>query len=245
MIRRKTKTRRIRKINRPIQLIIIRHGQSIRNKSKPGAIYFENEEARQGICGIPDHKIPLTEEGMVQAEKTGDALREKFGIPDYVYHSGYVRTEQTLEGILKAFSERERLKIKIRMNQFIRERDPGYAYDMTKKEAEKYFPWLKGHWKTFGGYFSRPVGGESLADVSQRVHTFLNSIFRDRAGKKVWIVTHGGTIRTFRFLLERWNYNQALSWPEGQRPKNCGVTVYNFDPKNGRLVLQEYNTVHW
>lgn len=74
---------------------------------------------------------------------------------------------------------------------------------------------------------------------------FLNTLFRDRAGKKVWVALHGGTLRAVRFLLERWNYDGALRWPEGESPKNCGVTVYNFDPEQGRLILQEYNTVYY
>ncbi len=232
-------------IDRPSQLIFIRHAESARNEAKKGATYFADDAARRLVKGIPDYKIPLTENGTEQARKTGLYLRERFGVPDYIYHSGYLRTIQTMEGILEAFSEQERTTMNVRMNQFIRERDSGYAYDMTTEEAEAAFPWLKEHWATFGGYFSRPPGGESLADVSQRVHTFLNSIFRDRKGMKVWVVTHGGTLRTIRFLLERWDYERALKWPEGESPQNCGVTVYDFDHKTGRLMLSEYNTVCW
>ena len=132
-------------IERPRQLIFIRHAESARNKARQGNIYFTDEEARASIKGIPDYKIPLTSEGIVQAQKTGAYLREKFGTPDYVYHSGYKRTMQTLDGILEAFSENERAQINVRMNQFIRERDPGYTYDMTTEEAVTAFPWLQDH----------------------------------------------------------------------------------------------------
>lgn len=230
---------------RPAQLILIRHGESERNKAKRGSTYFADEYAREKIRGIPDHKISLTGEGIRQAKETGIHLQRMYGLPDYIYHSGYVRTEQTTEAIFYAFSWEQRKKINIRMNHFVRERDPGYTYDMTTEEAESRFPWMKEHWETFGGFFSRPEGGESLSDVTQRVYIFLNTLFRDRAGKKVWVVTHGGTLRSFRFLLERWTYDQALHWPEGQSPKNCGVTVYNFGSEEKRLVLQEYNTTYW
>jgi broad specificity phosphatase PhoE len=230
---------------RPAQLIFIRHAESTRNEVKRGTTYFADEDARRTVKGIPDYKIPLTEKGKAQAQQTGVCLRERFGVPDFIYHSGYLRTEQTLEEILKAFPKDEQAQIDIRMNQFIRERDPGYAYDMTTEEAETAFPWLREHWSTFGGYFTRPPGGESLSDASQRVYTFLNTLFRDRAGKRVWVVLHGGTLRVVRFLLERWDYEQALKWPEGQNPENCGITVYNYDEEKGRLVLLEYNTVCW
>jgi broad specificity phosphatase PhoE len=59
------------------------------------------------------------------------------------------------------------------------------------------------------------------------------------------VVTHGGTIRCFRFLLERWDYQRAQSWPAGQRPANCGVTVYHAAPTGDQLMLEEYNKVYW
>ena len=60
---------------------------------------------------------------------------------------------------------------------------------------------------------ARPPGGESLADVVARVHTFLGTLFRDRGGQKILVVTHGGTIRCFRFLLERWGYGTPRRGP--------------------------------
>jgi broad specificity phosphatase PhoE len=232
-------------IERPSQLLLIRHAESARNKAKQGTTYFADEEARKTVRGIPDYRIGLTDEGRLQAQDTGRYLRNTFGLPDYFYHSGYARTEQTLEEIMKAFVPEEQTKINVRMNPFIRERDPGYAYDMTTEEAEAAFPWLREHWQTFGGFFGRPPGGESLAEVSERAYTFINTLFRDRGGKKVWVVLHGGTLRAMRFILERWTYDQALSWPAGQSPENCGITVYDAHPTEERLVLTGYNKVSW
>ncbi len=232
-------------IERPSLLVFIRHGRSVRNSAKPGVVYYPDDEARRGIEGIPDYKIPLTEEGVVQARATGIALCKRFGAPDYLYHSGYKRAEDTADGILAAYSEEERGRIQVRSHLFIRERDSGYAYDMTKDEACAAFPWLQKYWDTHGGFFSRPVGGESLAQVAERAYLFLNTLFRDRAGQKVFVITHGGTLRSFRFLLERWDYDRALHWRPDERPANCGVTVYEYDAALGRLTLREYNTVYW
>src|SRR3989338_11336645 len=232
-------------IKRPRQLVIIRHAESARNKARQGNIYFADDDARATVKGIPDHKIPITPHGHDQAITTGQYLHRYFDMPDYIYHSGYVRTIQTLDCILEAYSWVERDQIKIRMNPFIRERDPGFAYDMTTQEAEMHFPYLKEYWQTFGGFFARPPGGESLADVAKRVYIFLNMLFRDRASQNVWAVVHGGTLRSIRFLLERWTYDQALRWPDGQSPENCGVTTYKYSKKEKRLVLKEYNAVFW
>ncbi len=230
-------------MQRPSLLVIVRHAESERNKIRGGNIYFNDDDERTPIKGIPDHEIHITPEGGERAEKTGIVLRERFGIFDYAYHSGYKRTIETLDQMLAAYPEVERNKIRVRMNPFIRERDPGHAYDMTKEEAEKNFPWLPEYWQTFGGFFAQPPGGESLAKATERVYLFLNTLFRDRAGKKVLVTTHGGTIRCFRFLLEHWGYEQAIKWPPGQSPANCGVTVYEYDHSTERLILKEYNTV--
>ncbi|TSC89524.1 MAG: putative phosphoglycerate mutase [Parcubacteria group bacterium Gr01-1014_3] len=234
-------------MNRPSLLVIVRHAESIRNaiKDKAGSIYFVDDESRAPVKGIPDHKIEITDLGRKQAQETGVALKKKFGVFDYAYHSGYRRTEQTLTELMAGYSTEARSQTKIRQNLFIRERDPGYGYDMTKTEARKAFPWLREYWKTVGGWFAHPPGGESLAQVAERVYLFLNMLFRDRGGKKVLVVTHGGTLRCLRFLLERWSYDQALQWTVDQRPKNCGVTTYRYSGKTKSLLLEKYNEVFW
>jgi 2,3-bisphosphoglycerate-dependent phosphoglycerate mutase len=232
-------------VQRPALLVIVRHAESARNQVKKDSVYFADDAARRVLRGQPDHRIELTDDGHLQAAQTGHAIRDRFGVFDYVYTSGYTRTIQTAEGILAAYPPEERDRMKVRMNLFIRERDSGYAYDMTEAEADAAFPWLEEYWQTFGGFMARPPGGESLADVVARVHTFLDTLFRDRAGKRVLVVTHGGTIRCFRFALERWDYQQAERWPPGQAPANCGVTVYRCADGGDRLDLAEYNRVYW
>src|SRR5687768_2244130 len=123
-------------MERPSQLVLVRHAQSLRNEIKQGNIYFADDEVRKPIQGIPDHEIPLTQLGIEQAVQTGKQIREKFGTFAYAYHSGYKRTADTAKFILDAYTDEERAEINMRQNPFIRERDPGYTYDMTTQEAE-------------------------------------------------------------------------------------------------------------
>lgn len=227
------------------RLVLIRHGESERNKAKKGAVYFADEAARSLVKGVPDYKIALTPLGWEQAAATGAGLREQFGVPHCLYHSGYRRTVETAEAIVSAYPEAERARIDVRNNPFIRERDAGYTYDMTTAEAEAAFPWLREYWQTFGGFFARPPGGESLADVVNRVYGFLTMLVSEGGGETVFVVTHAEALGAFRFLLEQWSYDEVLHWPEGRPPRNCGVTDYRYDPGAGRLVLQNYNVVHW
>ena len=232
-------------MNRPLRIVLIRHGLSKRNEAKKGNTYFADEYSRSNIVGIPDHKIPLADHGWLQARITGEALVAMGQMFDYVYDSGYVRTEQTREGILEAYSPADRARMKIRHNLFIRERDSGHAYDMTEEEVAAAFPDLQRYWQTFGGFFARPPGGESIADVCNRVHTFLDTLFRDRAGQSILVITHGGTIRAFRYLLEHWDYDRAAHWAPEKPPENCSVTTYDFDRADQRLMLTAYNQVFW
>ncbi len=232
-------------MDRPSCLVLVRHAESARNVAKKGSAFFADDESRRAVHGVADYAVPLTAEGVRQAERTGRALRARFGTFDYVYNSGYRRTVETTEGILRAFTEEERSTIKVRQNVFIRERDSGYAYDMTTAEAEAAFPWLQEYWKTSGSFFARPPGGESVAEVCERIYLFINMLFRDRAGQRVLVVTHGVTLRAFRFLLERWTYDEVSDRFRKDPPQNCSVTVYEHDADAGRLVLREYNTVHW
>jgi len=226
-------------MNRPALLVLVRHGQSERNVIKKHNRFYLDDEARKAVQGIPDHRIALTDEGHRQAKETGVAIRKSFGTFDHVYHSGYRRTVETTNGILEAYSAEEREKMRIRHHLFIRERDGGHAYDMTDSEATIAFPWLQDYWNTFGPFFARPPGGESLAQVCERVFTFLQKVARTMAGKRVLVVTHGGTLWCFRYVLEGWTYEEAERRFLTEKIYNCSVTSYSYDEATRRLALAE------
>lgn len=231
--------------NRPALLVLVRHGQSQRNVVKKVNRFYLDDEARKAVKGVPDHLIELTDEGWRQAQVTGVAMREQYGVFDYVVHSGYRRTVQTCDAILAAYSEEERARMPVRHHLFVRERDGGHAYDMTDAEAQAAFPWLNDYWTTFGPFFARPPGGESLADVCERVYAFLQKLTRTMAGRRVLVVTHGGTMWCFRYVLERWTYEEAERRFTTESNPNCSVTAYRFDAAVGRLVLETTAAVHW
>lgn len=230
--------------NRPALLVLVRHGQSQRNIAKKRNRFFLDDEARKPIQGIPDHLIGLTDEGYRQASETGAAIRERFGAFDQIYHSGYKRTVDTTEAILAAYPPALRERMRVRHHLFIRERDQGHAYDMTDAEAAEAFPWLQNYWNMFGPFFARPPGGESLAQVCERVYAFLQKLARTMAGKRVLIVSHGGTMWCFRYVLERWTYEEAEGRFRSESIPNCSVTWYELEP-NGRLELRETGVTWW
>jgi 2,3-bisphosphoglycerate-dependent phosphoglycerate mutase len=61
----------------------------------------------------------------------------------------------------------------------------------------------------------------------------------------VLIVSHGGTLRVFRYLLERWTHEEFIGRWDSEPVANCAVTSYAFDPAAERLLLKSLNAVHW
>lgn len=232
-------------MSRPALLVLVRHGQSERNVVKKHNRLYLDDEARKSVKGVPDHHIRLTAEGRRQALLTGVALRERFGPFHYVFHSGYARTVETASALLDAYTAEERAMMHVRHHLFIRERDGGHAYDMTDAEAMQAFPWLQDYWNTFGPFFARPPGGESLAQVCERVYSFLQKLARTMAGRRILVVTHGGTIWCFRYVLERWTYQEAEERFRTETNQNCSVTSYHYDDTAGRLQLQDAGKVFW
>lgn len=78
--------------------------------------------------------------------------------------------------------------------------------------------------KTFGAFFARPPGGESLAQVCERVYAFLQKVEWTMAGKRVLIVSHVGTMWCLRYVLEQWSYEEADRRFNTEPMPNCAVT---------------------
>jgi probable phosphoglycerate mutase len=234
-----------RKAGRPLSLTFVRHAESARNLAKQGRRFFANDEARAPVAGVADHRTPLTPRGHLQAAQTGAALWRDAGPFDRAWHSGYRRTQETLDGLLAAMPPKARRAVAVGHHLFLRERDTGYTFDMTDDEARRAFPWLQSYWDTYGPVFGRPPGGESLADVAERCYLFLTMVFRECPGQRVLVVTHGGTLWMFRMLLERWSWDEAeRHYTHGSIPQ-CAVTRYVYDPTVQRLSPRDVNRVYY
>ena len=157
----------------------------------------------------------------------------------------YTRTMETTEGLLSAYPDDERWQMTVRHHLFIRERDGGHTYDMTDAEASVAFPWWQDYWHTFGPFFARPPGGESLAQVCERVYAFLQKVARTMAGKRVLIVSHGGTMWCLRYVLEGWSYAEADRRFNTEAMPNCAVTSYRLDEGSKCLRLEDASQVFW
>jgi broad specificity phosphatase PhoE len=228
----------------PIQVVLIRHAQSQRNAALRGLFMPEDApEDQKAIGDTPDHRIQLTSEGWRQARATGAHLVQYVGRPNEIVHSEYVRTEQTLAGILEGIPNGR--SIPVHGDSRLRERKTGYTYSMTEQEKQTHFPFNDKYWEITGPVVARPQGGESLLEIKEgRLNACCRDLWKRFAGKRLWLVCHGRVIQCLRALLDEMSLQQmeqfVIEDSKLRNPKNASATIYEYSPRTGRLVLKEY-----
>jgi 2,3-bisphosphoglycerate-dependent phosphoglycerate mutase len=228
-----------------MRIWLVRHGESLGN-------------VRQDAWSkIPDHLIPLTEFGMEQAYHAGMQIRNYYdgheelkGKKIRLWYSPYLRTDQTKDGVANGLGHDMILNRNRRTglpgweDDRLREQDFGmFSPIYSDEEQKKYYPHEYAHFKNTrdhkGRYWAKAPGGESRADVCQRVEGSIETIMRDaKAGvEDVVVVTHGVTMRAFekRFL------HHDVEWFESEpNPKNCDVVLIEGDEKQGYKVVKMF-----
>ena len=161
---------------KPTRIILVRHGESEGNIDKS---VYRNK---------PDYAVMLTNRGIDQALNAGQKIKSLIQDEDYgVYYSPYFRTRQTMENILSQLAPTSCIFTK--EDPRLREQEYGGKmrdYDRVDFEKER---------EEFGKFFYRMNGGESAADVFDRMSDFLNTLNRDfmkdKFPKNVIICGHG------------------------------------------------------
>ncbi|CAA2957219.1 phosphoglycerate mutase-like protein AT74 [Olea europaea var. sylvestris] len=189
----------------PKRIILLRHGESAGNID--GSAYTTT----------PDHKIPLTSQGIDQAKNAGCRIRqvisdsgERSNWKVYFYVSPYERTRSTLREIGRAFPKKR--VIGVREECRVREQDFGNFQVAERMKA------IKETRERFGRFYYRFPEGESAADVYDRVSSFLESLWRDIDMKRLQhdtsdelnlvIISHGLAIRVFLMKWFKWTAEQ-------------------------------------
>jgi broad specificity phosphatase PhoE len=191
-----------------VHIILLRHAESLGNIDE------------LAYTRTPDHALPLTPRGEVQARKAGEVVRELLTEPAAAYVSPYVRAMRTL-ALLDVGDLLERTVPEPRL----REQDWGNLQDPVEQEIQK----RKRH--EFGHFFYRLPHGESGADVDDRVASFLSElehrIAKDpRHPESVLIVSHGLAMRLLCRRLFSWSIDlfESLS-----NPAHCACRVLEHD----------------
>lgn len=233
-------------LQRPKRLVIVRHGESEANVYLNQVIRGEIFSFPPELTKLRDWDIRLTEKGRQQSLKTGEYLKNHFGVFDACFVSPQQRTKETFEGMLGGYlpQESDLLKSKVRFDSRLREKDHGAISYLTPEEMRRFFPHEYERREREGKLFYRPLGGESWYDVKDlRAGSFLNMIYRDHNDESILIVSHSVTINCFRMKLERLQEEDVLKIIEKEPLDNCGIAVFESDSMHGgRLILKEWNT---
>ena len=176
-----------------MKIYMARHGQTQWN-------------ADNRICGRTD--LPLTETGLMQAQKLADNAADKN--IEIIVVSPMIRARQTAQAVA------DRYNIPMVIDKRLIEQDFG----IYEGEDRGHPGFLAGKRK----FCFRHPGGESMMQVAQRVYNRLDDIRKNYAGKNVMVVCHTGVCRVARTYFEDIE-NEVFST---YSPDNASLTEYEI-----------------
>ena len=192
------------------KFILVRHGQSEANK--------------KGLfAGHSD--FPLSELGLLQAEKTAEYILENHKI-DIIYSSDLKRAYSTALPVSK------RTGIEIIPDTRLREIYAGEWEGMKFEDIAEKFPEDRTLWKNDIAN-SRPTNGESVREIAARILARLTEIGEENDGKTVLVTFHATPIRSMQAL---WQTGDIGTMKDIDWVPNASVTVVEY--KNSKFTLK-------
>ena len=219
------------------ELLVIRHGQSIANVAFPQADAAGLTES--GLTSR-DADVELTQVGVRQAEAIGRwlAALPEDRLPEVVVTSPYLRARETWR-IAAETSGRDLPAPKT--DDRLVDRLLGELEMMTRAAIASRYPGEADRRLADGDYRYRPPGGETFADIADRLRSFLDDLNREHAGERVVVVAHDAVVLMMRAVIEDLDWDQVGSVANSGSVLNGSIT--RFDGSTGRLVLDRYNAV--
>jgi|TARA_A100001391_G_scaffold160458_1_gene119116 2,3-bisphosphoglycerate-dependent phosphoglycerate mutase len=199
-------------------LILVRHGQSEWNLKNL----------------FTGWKNPgLTDLGIGEAKKAGQALKSRGTVPDAYFTSALTRAQRTLDLMLE---EMEITDLTIVRNHKLNERDYGDLSGLNKDDAREKWGEEQVHiWRR--SYDVPPPGGESLKDTAARVLPYYEAEIAPlvKAGKTVLVTAHGNSLRALVMKLEGLDEEAIL-----KREIATGAPIiYGIDAEGSRVSTEE------
>lgn len=212
----------------PQLLVLVRHGQSMRNKVKPNRGPWPDNRDAGAVSKLLDHEVPLTELGRSQATVLGPFLRKRFGVFDKVYDSGYRRAVETRElALAGGYAAGEIAAMRIRSELLLREREAGLMHGATQAmfDAEPLYAACLAAMER-DPFLKRYISGESIADVVDRLRQFRSLVLENQSGRKVLVFCHEVVMKAFQILLLRMDVTSATAFCREASVANTAVHAY-------------------
>ena len=195
-------------------LVLVRHGQSEWN-------------LKNLFTGWKDPG--LTDQGVAEAHKAGEQLRDLKLNFDLAFTSVLSRAQKTLGIIL---DELDQAGLETFKDQALNERDYGDLTGMNKDEAREKFGEEQVHiWRR--SYDIPPPGGESLKMTAERVLPYYKAEILPRvlSGKRTIVAAHGNSLRSLIMELEGLSPEEIL-----KRELGTGTPIiYRLD-EDGKVI---------
>jgi broad specificity phosphatase PhoE len=214
----------------PLDLYVIRHGESEANVIVQAGEQGDNSLYTQDNVTVPDRSWRLTATGRKQADCIGRWLVSQQQLFDRYMVSPYVRTRETAATMALP-------KAKWEENRVLRERSWGEINTITKDEFKNNYA-RNWNFKNTDPLYWRPPAGESIADVAEdRVHNILTSLSRKSDSESVVMVTHGDFMLALMLTIEDLADEEFLHRADSDDWKITNCTCLHYtrrDPETGR-----------
>jgi len=223
--------------NLPIDLILIRHGESEGNLAQWRSKRGDEGDWTDTFKERHTSKYRLTDIGRTQAKIAGRWLKENVGdMFDRYYCSEYTRAMETAALL-------ELTGSKWISDFFLRERDKGVMSSKSSFERKRLFA-EEIKRRELDSFYWAPAGGESIANSCLRVDRVLEQLRDSCSGFRVILVCHGNIMTAFRIRIER--ISQADFHERLQGPDNvihhCQIIHYSRrNPYSGYI----HHSLNW
>ena len=166
-----------------------------------GQTLFNKRHLIQGWCDSP-----LTDFGIYQAQIAGQYFREQGITFDTAFSSTSERACDTLEIVTNGKMPYERIKGLKEWN-----------FGVFEGESEELNPSIP--YENFFVYY----GGESQAELQDRINYTISSLMKETEGDTVLIVSHGGSIRNFARVWEKYEKVKIAT-----NMTNCCILKFSY-----------------
>ena len=220
----------------PVELMWVRHGESVGNRA---AAHATEQGAETIDLDRRDADVPLSGLGEEQATALGVWLRDNRSPTfEVVWSSPYVRARQTARIALTAAG----CDLPVGVDERLRDRELGVLDLLTAHGVTRRFPAEARRREWLGKMYYRPPGGESWADVALRLRSLLADLDRWAAGQRVLVVAHDAVILLARYVCEELTEDELMAVTREQAVANTAVTRFVRPTGQARWELAEFNT---
>lgn len=221
----------------PTRIILVRHGQSQGNVA---AELASKEHLERIEVPARDPDVELSGLGVEQARAVGTwlAALPEADRPEVLWTSPYRRARQTAEQAMDVAG----LELPVRVDERLRDRDMGITDMLTAAGIRARYPDETERREWLGKFYYRPPGGESWADVVQRVRGVLADLAAVPEGTTVLVTAHDVVNLLFCYVADGMDEGTVLDTSRTNGLRNAAICRLHRDPEAlTGWILDDYN----